>query len=93
MAKILRDKEMQNQLDFGNLTLKQKKLYDISQILRKDDIEIDILFNNSINKLEELTVIEAERKAALENLRVLTSMLQTKRLRDKVKSCNKYFTL
>lgn len=84
---------MQNQANFGNLTLKQKKLYDISQILKKDDFEIDILFRNSINKLEEMTVIEAERKEALENLRVLTSILQTKRLRNKAKSCNKYFTL
>lgn len=84
---------MQNQTNFGYLTLKQKKLYDICQILKKDDFEIDVLFGNSLSKLEEMTVIEAERKAALDNLRVLTSILQTKRLRNKAKSCNKYFTL
>lgn len=84
---------MQNQSNFGNLTLKQKKLYDICKILKTNDFEIDVLFCNSINRLEEMTVIEAERKEALENLRVLTSILQTKRLRNKTKSCNKYFTL
>lgn len=86
---------MQNQTnsDFGNLTLKQKKLYDISEILKKDDVDIDILFQNSLKKLEDMTVIEAERQAAIENLRTLTTRLQTKRLRNKVKENNKYFTL
>ncbi len=86
---------MQNQTnsDFGNLTLKQKKLYDISEILKKDDVDIDILFKNSLQKLEDMTVIEAERQAAIENLRTLTTRLQTKRLRNKVKENNKYFTL
>ena len=86
---------MQNQTnsDFGNLTLKQKKLYDISEILKKDDVDIDILFKNSLQKLEDMTVIEAERQAAIENLRTLTTKLQTKRLRNKVKENNKYFTL
>lgn len=86
---------MQNQTnsDFGNLTLKQKKLYDINEILKKDDVDIDILFQNSLQKLEDMTVIEAERQAAIENLRTLTTRLQTKRLRNKVKENNKYFTL
>ncbi len=86
---------MNNQIssDFGDLTLKQKKLYDITEILKKDDINLDILFQNSLKKLEGLTVIEAERQAAIENLRTLTTRLQTKRLRDKVKENNKYFTL
>lgn len=84
---------MHNQANFGNLTLKRKKLYNLQEILKKDDFEIDVLFSNSMNKLEEMTVIEAERKEALENLRILTSILQTKRLRNKAKSCNKYFTL
>lgn len=86
---------MQNQAysEFGNLTLKQKKLYDIGEILNKQDRDLDILFQNSMDKLEKLTVIDAERTAALENLRTLTTILQTKRLRSKVKSSNKYFTL
>jgi hypothetical protein len=86
---------MQNQAysEFGNLTLKQKKLYDIGKILNKQDRDLDILFQNSMDKLEKLTVIDAERTAALENLRTLTTILQTKRLRSKVKSSNKYFTL
>lgn len=86
---------MQNQAysEFGNLTLKQKKLYDIGEILNKQDRDLDILFQNSMDKLEKLTVIDAERTAALENLRTLTTILQTKRLRSKIKSNNKYFTL
>lgn len=79
--------------DFGDLTLKQKKLYDITEILKKDDMNIDVLFENSLKKLEGLTVIEVERQAAIENLRSLTTRLQTKRLRNKVKENNKYFTL
>ena len=86
---------MRNQAysEFGNLTLKQKKLYDIGEILNKQDRDLDILFQNSMDKLEKLTVIDAERTAALENLRTLTTILQTKRLRSKIKSNNKYFTL
>ena len=86
---------MQNQLEnnFGTLTKKKKKLYDITEILNAGKSELDSLFKNSEIKLEKLTVIEAERQAALENLRTLTSLLQTKRLRDKVKAGNKYFTL
>lgn len=84
---------MRHQKYFGNLTLKEKKLYDINQILKKDDKEINALFNGISGKLEMLTVIEAEREEALQNLRLLTSLLQTKRLRNKVKSKIKYFTL
>lgn len=86
---------MQNQLEnnFGTLTKKKKKSYDITEILNAGKSELDSLFKNSEIKLEKLTVIEAERQAALENLRTLTSLLQTKRLRDKVKAGNKYFTL
>ncbi len=79
--------------DFGNLITKKNKLYDIEKILKNDDTALNILFQNSADKLEKLTVIESERKIALENLRNLTTILQTKRLRDKVKSSNKYFTL
>lgn len=78
---------------FGNLTRKNKQFYDIKKILDKDSMEIDYLFKNSQNSLERLTVIEAERRIALENLRKLTSELQTKRLRYNAKSSCKYFTL
>ena len=86
---------MQNQIEnnLGTLTKKKKKLYDITEILSSEKKVLDSLFKNSELKLEKLTVIEAERQAALENLRTLTSLLQTKRLRDKVKAGNKYFTL
>ena len=86
---------MQNQTkaNFGILTNKKQKTYDITEILKKDSIVLDVLFENSTKQLEKLTVIEAERQAALENLRILTKTLQTKRLRNKVKSSNKYFTL
>lgn len=78
---------------FGKLTQKNKQYYDIKKILNKDSMEIDYLFQNSRNSLEHLDVIEAERKIALENLRKLTSELQTRRLRYNAKSSCKYFTL
>ena len=78
---------------FCNLTKKNKKNYNIKRILDKDSMEINYLFENSKKTLEEMTVIEAERKIALENLRKLTSELQTKRLRYNSKSFCKYFTL
>ena len=91
----IRDKLMQNKIEstFGTLTKKKKKLHDITEILNAEKNVLDSLFRNSEIKLEKLTVIEAERQAALENLRTLTSLLQTKRLRSKVKAGNKYFTL
>ena len=79
--------------NFGKLTLKQKKLNDITSILASEDKELDILFQNHLHKLEKLTVIDAERKIALENLRKLTIQLQTKRLRRNSKASCKYFTL
>ena len=86
---------MKNQVktNFGHLTNKKQKFYDITEILKKDSIVLDVLFQNSTQQLEKLTVIEAERQAAIENLRTLTTRLQTKRLRNKVKENNKYFTL
>ena len=79
--------------NFQTLSLKQKKLYDIANILDNENIVLDKLFQNHLKKLESLTVIEAEREAALNNLRTLTTQLQTKRLRDKVKSNCRYFTI
>lgn len=78
---------------FCNLTTKNKKDYNIKRILDKDSLEINYLFENSKKTLEKMTVIEAERRIALENLRKLTSELQTKRLRYNSKSFCKYFTL
>ncbi len=78
---------------FCNLTVKNKIKYDIKRILDKDSMEINYLFQNSNKTLETMTVIDAERRIALENLRKLTDELQTKRLRYNAKSFCKYFTL
>ncbi len=78
---------------FCNLTVKNKIKYDIKRTLDKDSMEINYLFQNSNKTLETMTVIDAERRIALENLRKLTDELQTKRLRYNAKSFCKYFTL
>ena len=80
-------------LNFGNLTVKQNKLDFINNIMKNQDAALDALFCNHLKTLEKLTVIQAEREAALNNLRALTTQLQIKRLRTNVKSKNKYFTL
>jgi hypothetical protein len=77
---------------FGSLTLKQKKLYEIKSILKNDNIDLDNLFKNSLNKLDSLSVIEAERKMALENLRNLTSQLRERSLNLKNNQNNEYFS-
>lgn len=61
---------------FGSLTLKQKKINNIKEILNNDSIDLDYLFKDSLKKLDGLSVIEAERQMALENLRTLTTLLQ-----------------
>ena len=78
---------------FCNLTVKNKIKYDIKRTLDKDSMEINYLFQNSNKTLETMTVIDAERRIALENLRKLTEELQTNRLRYNAKSFCKYFTL
>ena len=78
---------------FCNLTVKIKRKYDIKRTLDKDSMEINYLFQNSNKILETMTVIDAERRIALENLRKLTEELQTNRLRYNAKSFCKYFTL
>lgn len=75
---------------FGQLTENKKN---IISVVNKDTMQIDYLFKNSQSELEKMSVIYAERQIALENLRKLTSELQTKRLRYKAKSSCKYFTL
>ena len=81
-----------NNETFGSLTLKQKKLYEIKSILKYDNIDLDNLFKNSLNKLDSLSVIEAERKMALENLRNLTSQLRERSLNLKNNQDNEYFS-
>ena len=78
--------------NFGNLTLKQKKLYDIRKILNNNNAELDVLFQSTLSKLDNPTVIEAERQEALKNLRTLVSILQANRLKSKIRSEYKYFT-
>ena len=56
-------------------------------------MELNYLFKNSNKTLEAMTVVDAERRIALENLRKLTDELQTKRLRYNAKAFCKYFTL
>ena len=77
--------------NFGKLTLKQKKLNDFS-FLNKKSNELDWLFEDSLDKLDDFSVIEAERRLALENLRELTKRLQNKRLQEKMKNRLKYFS-
>ena len=76
---------------FGNLT--KKTDCNIKRIVNKDTLQIDYLFKDSTGKLEQFSVIQAERQIALENLRKLTTELQTKSLRYKAKASCKYFTL
>ena len=78
---------------FCGLTAKNKNRYDIKRILNKDSMEINYLFKNSNKTIEAMTVVDAERRIALENLRKLTDELQTKRLRYNAKAFCKYFTL
>lgn len=77
--------------DFGKLTLRQKKINDFS-FINKNSLELDWLFENSMDKLNDFSVVEAERKLALENLRELTNRLQNKRLQEKMKEKLKYFS-
>ena len=82
---------MNNQTNpiFGRLTNNKH----IKSYVNSNTAQIDYLFKNHIGDLEKLSVIQAERQIALENLRNLTKELQTKRLRYKAKSYCKYFSL
>jgi len=83
---------MQNRTNknFGNLI---KRSLFIEKNITKKENNLDFLFNNSKKELEGLGVIEVERKIALEQLRSLTTELQTKNLRNKIKGSSSYFTL
>ena len=80
-----------NYRNFGNLTLKQKEINEFS-FLNKKTTELDWLFEDSMNKLNDFSVVEAERKIALENLRDLTKRLQNKRLQERMRSRLRYFS-
>ena len=75
--------------DFGKLTTKGT----LKSYVNSNDLHLDYLFDNFRGGLEKLSVVQAERQIALENLRNLTKELQTKRLRYKAKSSCKYFSL
>ena len=45
-----------------------------------------------MNKLNYFSVVEAERKIAIENLRDLTKRLQNKRLQERMRSRLRYFS-
>lgn len=65
----------------------------IKSYVNPNTSQIDYLFKNSMGDMGKLSVVQAERQIALENLRNLTKELQTKRLRYKSKSYCKYFSL
>ncbi len=68
---------------FGNLILKKNK--EVSAI--------DFLFEKSYIHLKQFDIETSERQMALEQLRKLITQLQTNRLRNKIKTSSKYFTL
>ncbi len=84
---------MNNNLRFGNLVSKKNENMDVRIILNRNTKELEYLFRNTNNEIEKLNITEAERRIALENLRTMTALLQTRRLRNKIKSSSKYFTL
>ncbi len=77
-------------LNFGTLT--QKNKIDIKTFVDSETKDIDYLFKNSRNQLEKLTVIDAERQIALDNLRKLTEELQGKPLAYASNSKFTFFT-
>lgn len=64
----------------------------IKLFINQNTNELEYLFKNSRNKLEGMTVIEAERRIALENLRKLTQELQDKRLQYDSEQKFNFFT-
>lgn len=84
---------MNNNFRFGNLVSKKNENMDVRIILNRNTKELEYLFRNTNNEIEKLNIAEAERRIALENLRTMTALLQARRLRNKIKSSSKYFTL
>ena len=64
----------------------------IKSFVNQESLALDYLFKNSRDKLEKLTVIEAERRIALENLRKLTQELKDRRLNFDTDSKLNFFT-
>ncbi len=55
--------------------------------------EVNLLFKNTTNQIKNLGINDSELNVAMEHLRTLTNQLQTKQIRNKIKSESKYFTL
>lgn len=89
-ALVIGRKKM-NQIAFGNLTL-ANHLTDFENYVENNNDELDYIFKNYGHHLENLTVIEAERRIALENLRLLTKRMQSNRIKQNASAFCKYFT-
>ena len=76
---------------FGELSRK----YTIRKSEYKKDYEnsINILFNKVETKLNKIQANRTESEYRLSELRNLITQLQTKRLRNKIKSSNDFFIL
>ncbi len=72
--------------EFGELITKE---INFSQ----NNSEVNLLFNNTQNYFKDFGIRESDLNVAMEHLRTLTNQLQTKRIRNKIKSKSKYFTL
>ena len=78
--------EAKNKTKFGSLTQKQKDFQSV-------DSSLNILFKNYKNKSRKFNIQKSDSEIAMANLRKLTVILQTKRLREKTKSYCKSFNL
>lgn len=90
IALVIGRKKM-TQIAFGNLTL-ANHMADFENHTNNHDMELDYIFQNYGHHLENLTVIEAERRIALENLRSLTKRMQSNRIKQNAESFCKYFS-
>ncbi|MBQ9246747.1 hypothetical protein IJ182_10825 [bacterium] len=77
---------------FGTLTKKNKQIYNIKTLLNQDTLEIEYLFGNAKKQLERMTVIEAERQIALDNLHEMAQELKSRRLQYNQNAKLNYFT-
>ncbi|MBQ3641835.1 hypothetical protein II906_07940 [bacterium] len=86
---------MNTENNFCELTLTSKKKYkyDVHDILHKGERDIRHLFKNSRVTMANFEVFEAERERSLQNLRKLTSELQTGRMKIKLHDLCDYFVL
>lgn len=79
--------------NFVNINENMNEYFDVTEILKRDNLEIDYLFEEHEKSLRNFNIMEAERNMAMDNLRKLTTLLQTRRLRYKAREACKYFTL